>query len=266
MDQPFSDEEIKQVLADMLSDHAPGPDGFNGTFMKKCWPMIGDFKRMCQDFATAQLDIKSIIGSFIVLIPKKDNPMTMNDYRPISLLNSALKLLTMLIANRLQVVILTLVHTNQYGFIKEQSIQDCLAWTYQFLHFCHKYKKETIILKLDFEKGFGKVEHHVILEIMQAKGMSQRWISWIRKILTSSTSSVSLNGVLGKSFQCNRGVRQGDPLSPLRFVLTADLLQFIINEVAARKLLFHPIAKNFPADFPIVQYADDTLIIMQGDC
>lgn len=60
-------------------------------------------------------------------------------------------------------------------------------------------------------------------------------------------------------------MRQGDPLCPLLFVLTADLLQSIVNEAAARKLLLHPIAENFPGDFPIIRYADDTLIVMQGD-
>lgn len=101
MDDPFSEEEIKAALADMPSDHAPGPDGFNGAYMKKCWYIIqGDFKRMCHDFANGTLNIQSINGSFIVLIPK-DNPTTVNYYRPISPLNSALKLLTKLLANRL---------------------------------------------------------------------------------------------------------------------------------------------------------------------
>jgi retron-type reverse transcriptase len=73
------------------------------------------------------MNIQSINGSHIVLIPKKDSHQIVNDYRPISLLNSSLKLLTKIIANILQKVILSIVHTNQYGFIKGRSIQDCLA-------------------------------------------------------------------------------------------------------------------------------------------
>jgi hypothetical protein len=65
--------------------------------------------------------------SHVVLFPKKDIPIAVNDCMPIFLLNLSVKLLTKLLANRLQKMITRLIHDNQYLFVKDRSIQDCLT-------------------------------------------------------------------------------------------------------------------------------------------
>ena len=153
-----------------------------------------------------------------------NSPVCVNDYRPISLVSLPLKFLTKLLANRLQSVIISLVHKNQYGFIRSRTIQDCLAWAYEYLHLCHKSKKEIVIFKIDFEKAFDKVEYSVILETMRCLGFGKQWLSWIKCILHTTSASMLVNGVPGKKIHCKRGVRQGDPLSPQLYVLASELL------------------------------------------
>jgi hypothetical protein len=81
--------------------------------------------------------------------------------------------------------------------------------------------------------------------------------------MSSGTSEILLNGVPGKKFHCHRGVRQGDPLSPLLFVGVAELLQAMVNGLFHSGVLVAPL--NIPnTDFPIVHYADDTLLILQA--
>jgi hypothetical protein len=83
----------------------------------------------------------------------------------------------------------------------------------------------------------------------------------VSSILESGTSLILLNGVPGKKFPCHHGVRQGDPITPLLFVTAAELLQAMVNKLCQNGDLVAPL--QIPGtDYPIVQYADDTLLIM----
>jgi hypothetical protein len=119
-------------------DKSPRPDGFNTDFVKQCWPLIKhDFYKLCDEFHAGSVCLQSLNGSHITLLPKVDGLTKVPDFRIIYLLNTSTKILTKLLANRSQQVIMGLIHQNQYGFIKSRTIQNYLAWAFEYLHLCH---------------------------------------------------------------------------------------------------------------------------------
>jgi hypothetical protein len=116
----------------------------------------------------------------------------------------------------------------------------------------------------NFTKAFDTIEHSAIIQMMQQLGFNDKWLSWTTSILNSASTLILLNGVPGKNLTCKRGVRQGDPMSPLLFVLAADFLQCIINKAHDQGLLQLPIPSNDRARVSIIHYADDTIILLQA--
>ena len=123
LEDAFTREEIDAVVRNLPNDKAPGPDGFNNEFIKRCWHFIKeDLYALCVAFQEGTANIQSINDSYITLIPKIDGAQQVGDFRPISSLNCSIKLITKLLANRLQSVILQPIHQNQYGFIRTRTI------------------------------------------------------------------------------------------------------------------------------------------------
>ena len=106
-----SNDELDLIIKHLPLDRAPGPDGFNGMFLNKCWNIIKqDFYELAHQFFLSNMPLDNLNHSFITLIPKKPSPKSANDFRPIALQSSALKFLTKIMANRLQPLIQNLIH------------------------------------------------------------------------------------------------------------------------------------------------------------
>ena len=116
-----------------------------------------------------------------------------------------------------------------------------------------------MVLKLDFAKAFDSINWESLRKIMAVRGFPPLWCDWMDTLFHSSRSAVLLDGVPGRWFQVNCGLRQGDPTSPYLFLVVADVLQRLIRR---DDVLRHPIVPDAPAI--MLQYADDTLIIMRA--
>lgn len=131
----FSLEEIKDVVFDMKTNSAPGPNGFGVIFFRKYWEIIkGDIYSMFKDFHLGRLDIKRLNYGVITLIPKLKEANTIRQYRPICLLNVDYKIFTKVLTNRLVPVARKVVGRNQIGFIKERNILEGVVILHEVLH------------------------------------------------------------------------------------------------------------------------------------
>ena len=185
------------------------------------------------------------------------------DFRPISLVHSFAKLVTKLLANRLASRLQQLVSPNQSAFIKGRFIQDSFMLVQQTARFLHQQKQPRILLKLDISKAFDSVSWPFLLEVMQHLGFGPIWRDLVSGLLASSSTQVLLNGIPGNSIVHQRGLRQGDPLSPMLFILVMDVLGHIVSK-AANEGLLQPLSRRV-LQHRISLYADDVVLFLRPE-
>jgi hypothetical protein len=176
LETPFSVSELKAAVHEMHGERAPGPDGFIGAFFKKCWAFLSE------DLLEAMDLMHSLKGKYwnlmntasIVLLPKKNDPVDARDYRPISLMHSAAKILCKLLSNRLASELKTLVSAGQCAFIKGRSIQDNFLYVKNMIKKANKRKTPLIFLKLDIAKAFDSLNWGYLLKVLERMGFVQR--------------------------------------------------------------------------------------------
>ncbi|XP_020266162.1 uncharacterized protein LOC109841620 [Asparagus officinalis] len=132
------------------------------------------------------------------------------------------------------------------------------------LHQCFSKKLEACILKLDFSKAFDCVGWDFLLSLLEARGFGPKWCSWIKSSLTSSKSSVLVNGTASNSFVCHRGLKQGDPLSPMLFLLVADVLCRMLLSSSDHGDLSDLNLKGHLNGIKSLHFADDTIIFCKA--
>lgn len=230
LEAPFTEEEVKGAVLAMPSEKAPGPDGYIGAFFKSCWDLIKqDVLAAITFFFNQHSQQLNLLNSgHIVMIPKHAEAKVIGDYRPISLTHSIAKLISKLLANRLAGCLEQIMSKSQSAFIKRRCIHDNFLFTQNLIRELQRSKKPTLFIKLDIAKAFDTVRWDYLMEVMQQLGFGIKWREWVSALLATSSSSVLLNGTRGRSFKHKTGVRQGDPLSPMLFIIAFDPLQRLL--------------------------------------
>lgn len=260
-------EEVKHALFDMKPLKAPGADGLHTLFFQSQWPTVNtSLHSFIQNVWDGKPLHPSLNRTLIALVPKQQHPCCMNDFRPISLCSVAYKTLTKVIANRLCDHLPHLVGSYQSSFIRGRSIIDNIIIAQEVFHSMRKKqgKGGWMAIKIDLEKAFDRLRWDFIQDTLTDTGIPSNMISAIMQCLTTPTMQVLWNGKPTQSFSPQRGIRQGDPLSPYIFVLCMERLSHAIQE-AVNTGAWHPI-KMGRRGIPLSHlfFADDLIVFGQN--
>ena len=193
--KPFTWEELDFAMKETKNNTAPGPDGFSVEFFKEFWPMVRPLiKEILDDLHLGLFDLRRLNYGVIILLPKLKLPNNIKQFRPICLLNVIYKIITKVLTIRLSKIAERIISKNQTAFIPGRNILDGVVILQEVLHELRVKNQQGIVLKLDFEKAYDRVDWSFLEEVLLRKGFSTTWIGWVMKTVQWGKVANDING------------------------------------------------------------------------
>ena len=246
---PFTMEELEAAFKQMKDLKAPGMNGMPALPFKLL-PKQGH-KNLLAKFnellETGMIPEEWKQGEIITLF-KKGDILEIGNRRPITLLQTEYKILSKLITNRLNLLMPSLIHEDQVGFIPERIIFDNVLVAHEVLQ-----REEKYAISVDFEKAYDSISHDAIYMVLQHLKFPEQFINLVRGMIAGSKARIRNGEHYSEFFDVLRGVKQGCPLSPLLFALVIEPL--------ANRIRKHSIGASLGNIFQaIILYADDIFL------
>lgn len=258
----ISYKEALEALKVMKNNRSPGTDGYSTEFFKFFWIDLGVFlvRSFNYGFNTGQLSVTQRQG-IITCIPKEGKSKKfLKNWRPITLLNTAYKIVSACIAQRLKSVLPHIIHEDQKGFLPGRFIGENHRMLYDLLVYTDLNNIPGLLLLIDFEKAFDSVAWTFIEKCLDFFNFGVIMKQWIRLFYNNVMSCVGVNGGYSSWFRIFRGCRQGDPCSPYIYLICAEILSLLIRsnkDIQGIKIV---------DDVKVLlsQFADDTSLYLDG--
>ncbi|KAL3813976.1 hypothetical protein ACJIZ3_015244 [Penstemon smallii] len=262
----YTASEVKKALVMMHPLKSPGPDGFPVIFYQIFWRFVGsDVTRWVLRFLNEK-DFPSVCNfTYIVLIPKCPNPQIMSQFRPISLSNVVYKIASKVIVNRLKPHMNSIISESQSAFVPSRLITDNVLIAYEVSHYMKRSTAEHMAIKLDMSKAYDRIEWHFLRRVMLRLGLNEQFVDLVMLCVSTVTYSFVLNGGTFGFLTPERGIRQGDPLSPYLFLFCSEVLSALFRREEVRgNIAGLAVCKDAPAVSHLL-FADDTMIFCNAN-
>lgn len=228
LSKPFTNDEIIKAIKTLPTIKSPEEEGFVNEYFKQFNDILSPHLTTLFTFAASSgsfpLDMLRLI---IITIPKPDkDPSSTANYRPISLLNTDVKLYAKVVASRLMPLLPILVHPDQVGFVPERQAPDATRRVINLIHQTNQTRTPSLLLSLDAEKAFDRV-HWGFMKALISLNSAYRVGSkkqYSLSLYSNPSARVLTEGSLSKPFGISNGTRQGCPLSPIIFALLMEPL------------------------------------------
>ena len=253
--KPISLAELTSTLH-TCRDSAPGPDGIPYSILGLLWPIYGNLLLDAWNHSVRIGNLPpSHKVSYLKLIPKVGKDLKeLTNWRPITLSNCDHKLITKSLANRLCKAASPVIRDRQTAYLKGRLINDNIRAMLSTINITNLEERcEGLLISLDAKKAFDSVEHSYIERCLKELGC-ESFIPVLRLLYSELETSINVNGRIVKGFRILRGVKQGDSLSCILFIICMEpLLRNIECNVDIA-----PITSEALGNLPkVYAYADD---------
>ena len=178
-----------------------------------------------------------INSTLLTLIPKTNQADQADGFRPIALCNVIYKIVASVVAQRLKLILPSIISPEQTGFVEGRQILDGLVVAQEVIHTLKTKKERGMLIKLDLSKAYDRLSWKSLETVLKAFGFYDRWVKWVLSMISTPNFSILLNGAPTSMFNATRGLRQGDPLSPFLFIIAAEGLgRYFKKELRERKI------------------------------
>lgn len=246
--------EVEKAIETLKKDKSPGPDNITNEFLIKTKDVIVEvLTRMFNDVIKTETIPEQWLTSTIILLHKKGEKSDIGNYRPISLMSNIYKVFSKVILNRITKKLDENQPREQAGFRSGYSTLDHIHVVKQIIEKSKEYNMPLYCCFVDYSKAFDSLEHEKIWQALKNQGIENKYIRIIRNIYKNSSARIKLERE-GKKINIERGVRQGDPLSP-------KLFSAVLEEIF-RHLEWETYGLNINGEkLNHLRFADDLIIL-----